>query len=146
MTRLARHATRTCGIFALLAMLVMTVGCADKDWGYVTGTVTVDGQPVGPGSMMFEPENPVSVTTPSAIAHFREDGKYELKSAGNRKGAPVGKYLVMIHGRSEEHFGDESISSDYKSPIPEKYLNHRLSGLTAEVKPGSQTIDFNLTP
>ena len=95
--------------------------------------------------MMFEPENPPTVTTPSAIAHFREDGKYELKSAGNRVGAPVGTYLVMIHGRSEEQFGDEIVDPKEKSAIPSKYLNHRLSGLKATVKSGSQTIDFDLT-
>jgi hypothetical protein len=121
-------------------------GCSDDKWGYVTGTVTLKGQPVGPGSMMFEPENPASVTTPSAIAHFREDGKYSLKSAGNREGAPVGTYLVMIHGRSEEAFGDEVIDPNEKSAIPKKYLNHRLSGLKATVKPGKQTIDFDLAP
>jgi hypothetical protein len=95
---------------------------------------------------MFEPENPVSVTTPSAIAHFREDGKYTLKSAGNREGAPVGNYLVMIHGRGEEQFGDEVVDPKQKSPIPAKYLNHRVSGLKATVEPGSQTIDFDLKP
>jgi len=130
----------------LCATLSTLGGCSDKNWGYVTGTVTVKGQPVGPGSMMFEPENPESVTTPSAIAHFREDGKYTLKSAGNREGAPVGTYLVMIHGRSEEAFGDENIDPNEKSAIPKKYLNHRLSGLKATVKPGQQTIDFDLTP
>lgn len=128
-----------------LAALVCLQGCSDSNWGYVEGTVTVNGQPVGPGSMMFEPEN-ASVTTPSAIAHFREDGKYVLKSAGNKNGAPVGTYFVMIHGRSEEAFGDEVVDPNHKSAIPAKYLNHRVSGLKAEVKPGKQTIDFDLTP
>jgi hypothetical protein len=127
-------------------MLSAFWGCSDDKWGHVTGTVTLQGKPVGPGSMMFEPENPPTVTTPSAIAHFREDGKYTLKSAGNREGAPIGTYLVMIHGRSEEAFGDEIVDPNAKSTIPAKYLNHRLSGLKATVQPGSQTIDFDLTP
>jgi hypothetical protein len=133
-------------IALMVGVLSAAAGCADENWGYVTGTVTLKGQPVGPGSMMFEPENPPTVTTPSAIAHFREDGKYSLKSAGNREGAPVGTYLVMIHGRSEEQFGDEIVDPKHKSAIPAKYLNHRLSGLKATIKPGSQTIDFDLTP
>jgi hypothetical protein len=129
-----------CLIFGALA------GCADENWGYVTGTVTLQGKPVGPGSLMFEPENPATVTTPSAIAHFREDGQYALKSAGNREGAPAGTYLVMIHGRGEGVFGDEVVDPKHKSAIPAKYMNHRLSGLKATIKPGSQTIDFNLEP
>ncbi|MEX2170307.1 MAG: hypothetical protein WD851_13420 [Pirellulales bacterium] len=130
----------------IAALIGVSAGCADENWGYVTGTVSLQGKPVGPGSMMFEPENPPTMTTPSAIAHFREDGKYSLKSAGNREGAPIGTYLVMIHGRSEESFGDEIVDPNHKSAIPGKYLNHRLSGLKATVKPGSQTIDFDLEP
>lgn len=131
---------------AWAALFVLASGCGDENWGYVTGTVTLEGKPVGPGTLMFEPADPASITAPSAIAHFREDGKYVLKSAGNRKGAPAGDYLVMIHGRGEEAFGDERIEDDYQSPIPAKYLNHRKSGLTATVKPGSQVIDFDLQP
>ena len=52
----------------------------------------------------------------------------------------------MIHGRTEEQFGDEIVDPKAKSAIPAKYLNHRLSGLKATIKPGSQTIDFDLTP
>jgi hypothetical protein len=134
--------------FALCAgaLLFVVTGCADENWGYVTGTVTLKGKPIGPGSLMFEPANPTSVTTPSAIAHFREDGKYSLRSAGNREGAPAGEYLVMIHGRGEEAFGDERIDPKQKSAIPAKYLNHRASGLKATVNPGDNTIDFDLTP
>ena len=81
-----------CQYYRLAQVICSTVilcaicGCSDDKWGYVSGRVTLQGKPVGPGSMMFEPENPPTVTTPSAIAHFREDGKYTLKSAGNRNG------------------------------------------------------------
>lgn len=134
-------------LLALAAVALLSIpGCSDSNWGHVTGTVSLQGQPVGPGSLMFEPEGAATASATSAIAHFREDGKYELKSAGNRKGAPIGTYLVMIHGRSEESFGDEVVNPDQKSVIPHKYMNHRLSGLKATIKPGSQTIDFDLTP
>jgi hypothetical protein len=138
-----RYAGGALSIFALLASIA---GCGDENWATVTGTVTLQGKPVGPGSLMFEPENPESITAPSAIGHFREDGKYALKSAGNREGALPGDYLVMIHGRGEEAFGDEQVDPNAKSAIPKKYLNHRLSGLRATVKPGDNTIDFDLTP
>ena len=130
----------------MLIALVCCAGCADPDWGYVTGTVTVSGQPVGPGSLMFDPVRPGDNTTTSAIAHFREDGRYELKSAGNRTGAPAGEYRVMIHGRSEEAFGDEAIDSTTPSQIPARYMDYSRSGLTASVQPGRQEINFELAP
>jgi hypothetical protein len=133
-------------LMSILPLLGLLTGCGDKNWGTVTGTVTLKGAPVGPGSLMFEPANPESITAPSAIGHFREDGKYALKSAGNREGAPTGEYFVMIHGRGEESFGDELIDPKHKSAIPAKYLNHRASGLKATVKPGENTIDFDLSP
>ena len=126
--------------------LLLIAGCVEKDWGYVTGTVTLNGQPIGPGSMMFEPMHPSSNTAPSAIAHFKEDGRYVLRSAGNREGAPVGEYRVLIHGRSEETFGDEQIDPEAASRIPGRYLNFRTGGLTATVIAGGNTIDFHLEP
>jgi hypothetical protein len=95
---------------------------------------------------MFEPDDSEPLTSTSGIAHFAEDGKFELRSAGNKKGAPVGKYNVMVQPGGEKDFGDEVVDPKRKSPIPGKYLNHRLSGLKAEIKPGTQTIDFNLEP
>jgi hypothetical protein len=129
-----------------LLSVVAAAGCGDKDWGYVTGTVMVSGQPVGPGSLMFEPVDPDSNTVSAAIAHFTEDGKYVLKSAGNREGAKAGEYRVMIHGRSEEKFGEEEIDPTAPSKIPARYLDYGSSGLTGTIKPGKNTIDFDLEP
>ena len=126
--------------------VVALAGCGDKDWGYVTGTVTVNGEPAGPGSLMFEPIDPASTTARAAIAHFKEDGKYVLKSAGNVEGAKVGEYRVMVHGRSEEKFGDEQIDPDENSKIPARYLNYGSAGLTKSIQPGNNTIDFDLEP
>jgi hypothetical protein len=129
----------------LLLSVVVVTGCADENWGHVSGTVTLNGQPVGPGTLSFEPDDATALTATSAIAHFGEDGKYELHSAGNKKGAAVGKYNVRIQPGGENAFGDERVDPNQKSPIPGKYLNHRTSGLTAEIQSGSQVIDFPLT-
>ena len=95
---------------------------------------------------MFEPASPASTTAPSAIGHFREDGKYSLKSAGYQNGAPLGEYRVMIHRRSEEAFGDEQIDPSITSRIPAWYIDYSASGLTATVEQGTNTIDFDLKP
>ncbi len=130
---------------SLLSIVAMT-GCGDKDWGYVTGMVTLHGEPVGPGSIMFEPIGPEDSTTRAAIAHFEEDGHYVLKSAGNREGTKVGDYRVTIHGGGEEAFGDEQTDPNQVSKIPARYSDSRYSELTATVEPGKKTIDFDLKP
>ena len=133
-------------IIVALLSFVAVAGCGEKDWGYVEGTVMVDGQPVGPGSLMFEPIDPDQNTVSAAIGHFKEDGKYLLKSAGNREGAKAGEYRVMIHSRSEEKFGEEEIDPTAPSAIPARYLDYGSSGLTKTIKPGQNTIDFDLKP
>lgn len=148
MNRMNPRSLKDGRILAAMALLsvAVVIGCGDKDWGYVTGTVMVDGRPVGPGSLMFEPVDPDANTVSAAIAHFKEDGKYVLKSAGNREGAKAGEYRVMIHGRSEEKFGEEAIDPTAPSAIPARYLDYGSSGLTRTIESGQNTIDFDLKP
>ena len=135
-----------CVVAATLLSIVAVAGCSDKDRGYVTGTVTLGGTPVGPGSVMFEPIGPDNSTTRAAVGHFKDDGKYVLKSAGNRAGAQVGEYQVTIHAGGEGAFGDEQTGSNQTSRIPDRYRDSRSSDLTATVEPGKQTIDSDLKP
>jgi hypothetical protein len=124
------------------------VGCGNEDWGKVSGTVTLDGQPVGPGMVTFEPTSPDQVDAPFAGAQFREDGKYELRSPGNKVGALTGEYAVRIQSYAGETFGDEVPlqGKPRNVKIPMKYIDPSKSGLTATVESGSQVIDFDLKP
>jgi hypothetical protein len=120
--------------------LAFVGGCGSSDWGEVTGTVRVNGQPVGPGSMNLEPVEPGK---PGAVARFAEDGRYAVISSGNKKGAHVGEYRVSITGGVA---GDEIVDPHAKSQIPAKYGNSATSNLTLTVEPGSTTHDFDLIP
>ena len=132
-------------VFATLLSVVAAAGCGDKDWGYVTGTVTLGGDAVGPGTVMFEQIDPHNDTR-AAVGHFKEDGKYVLKSAGNREGANVGEYQVTIHAGGQEAFGDEQTDPNQAARIPDRYRDSQSSGLTATVEPGNTTINFDLKP
>lgn len=131
---------------ALVVLLLCLAGCGQKDWGHVTGTVTVEGAPVGPGTILFEPTEREETTTRAAIGYFQEDGKYSLISAGKVEGIKAGEYRVMIRGGSQEASGDEQVDPNMTTKIPARYRENRSSGLTATVKPGNQTIDFDLEP
>jgi hypothetical protein len=130
---------RYCGLAA--AALLLVAGCGQGDWGYLEGTVLLNGQPVGPGTITFEP---LDQDRAGAIAGFGEDGKYSVVSAGRKEGAKTGEYRVLIHGG--EGFGEESSGSRPKSPIPARYAQPGTSDLKVTIEPGKQTFDFNLKP
>ena len=135
-------------VFACLLGIVGSVGCGgNDDIGDVSGVITVAGSAAGPGTIMFDPvpgEGPIG---PSAVGHFEADGRYTLMLPGQRKGAHVGQYRVMILSAVKEEFGEEEVASKRApSKINIRYEDIKNSGLTATVKPGANEIDFDLEP
>lgn len=121
-----------CGLFGLVAP-----GCSAKpkdlpDLGPVSGTITLDGQPLANVTVVFESE-----TGRSSFGKTDDAGKYELIYTGNYKGAVVGKNKVVINSNLDAPPGP-----DWKDPIPAKY--NAKSELTADVTAGSNTFDFAL--
>jgi hypothetical protein len=121
------------------ALLMFVAGCGASDRGYVTGTVRLNGQPIGPGIINFQSTSGGS----GAMATFAEDGKYTVTSSGKKEGAKIGEYTVTIHGES---FGDEVVDPKAKTIIPAKYSNATTSTLTLKVEPGTKEVNFDLTP
>jgi hypothetical protein len=122
-------------------VVLLSTGCGQSDWGQLSGTVLLNGQPVGPGTITLEP---VSADRAGAIASFAEDGKYTVMSAGRKEGARAGEYQVMIYGG--ETFGEETVGPKPKSAIPARYANPNTSDLKVTIESGENTFDFNLKP
>lgn len=84
------------------------------------------------------------------MAAIQPDGSYTEHSAGFG-GLPVGKYHVAVTAQKISA-GDFIAAAPPKpgqieTPIPEKYRSGETSGLTAEVKEGSNPpFDFDLAP
>lgn len=136
---------RVLNVAGLFMALVVYSGCQKQDWGYVTGTVTVDGQPVGPGTLVFEPADKERRNAPSSLAYFDEQGQFEVVSVGKQKGAQAGKYYVVIMEGAPGVLADENAPAQVKpSQIPPRYSDYD-AGLTAHIEPGDQVIDFPLT-
>lgn len=134
---------RPLGIAVAMA-LVLSAGCGRSDWGFVSGQVTVDGKPVGPGTLVFEPSDKDRNNHPSSLGYFDESGRYELLSAGNEKGAPAGEYRVLIMEGGPASLADEGAAANVSNTqIPPRYGDY-AAGLTASVKPGRQELDFSL--
>jgi len=131
-------------LLAAFAVLPL-VGCGSSGNSTVTGTITTtDGQVVTGGRITF-----TSVSPPvSASSRIAPDGTYELSSVEPGDGAPVGNYQVAIVSKISSVGGDRNGRSvaTSKSLVHEKYADVETSELTAEVTPGSNTINFEVDP
>lgn len=129
-------------VATLLAVFVMAgvTGCGSSGGGPkeypVTGTVKFDGTPVETGQILFRATERDKRGYSGSITN----GAYDLK-------AEAGKMTVQITAsRIIPGKFDESNPGE-KSPVGEMYIPARYNTqteLTAEVKPGKNSIDFDL--
>lgn len=120
----------------LLVAACAVAGCSSSDGpalSQVSGTVTLDGQPVGDAEVLFMPDS----GNPS-VGKTDQKGRYTLAYDQKRKGAVIGKHTVRI-----TKIGEIGSPNDTKNLLPEKY--NQNSPLTAEVKAGENSLDFPLT-
>jgi hypothetical protein len=154
-----------------LPLLALVTGCGGDGLGTVpvTGTVTLDGQPVEGATVTFTPASETAGTDRSAVGLTDASGKYSLNATGGGEGAVPGTYSVTIT-KVEGHEAEAPAASQeeamkkmqeqaaqggsaalmpkptvMKHLLPEKYSAPGTSGFKAEVKSGSNVFDFPLT-
>ena len=130
--------------FAATSIIVAIVGgCSRGDMeSHVSGHVTLDGQPIGPGIVNFVPAGEKHLP---AIGAPDANGAYTLKTS-RTAGLPAGHYRVSVyvHAMPPGALPGERLGST-PSAIPARYENVETSGLEFDVQPGSNTIDIGLT-
>lgn len=154
-------ASRLTGVLSV-ALLVLA-GCGDSlNTGEVTGTVTLDGEPLDNAIVTFSPE----AGGPSAIGRTDAQGNYELYRRGD-PGAMVGTHKVRVtsvqEADAEEVPEEAEASSDSdaymqqamgtrpsaynmaasQEKIPAKY--NQDTTLVETVESGDNVINFDLT-
>ena len=127
-------------LFGLLLAFMMP-GCSSTpsdqpDLGTVSGTVTLDGQPLSGANVVFKPET----GRPSA-GLTDEAGHYELIYVGETRGAMIGPHSISI--TTAQPASSEEESNLVEETIPAQYNTE--STLTEEVKAGENVFDFQLT-
>lgn len=126
--------------FLLLAGVVLVMGCGgDSNVGSVSGTVTLDGSPVSDALVSFSPKR--NGGSPSA-GKTDSGGQYTLQYTRSAAGAEIGEHDVKISTYQSANPDAEPPRTAVAETIPMKY-NYK-SELTREVKPGRNTIDFEL--
>ena len=126
------------GTMRLLLLLLATVlaGCGakqqvDENRTVVAGTVTINGKPIPAGTILFE--SPEAGTATSAGI---SDGRYRSDRV------PIGKNVVGIDTASVKYGNPAKFVA-----IPDKYADSGTSGLTIDVKPGTnENVNFELKP
>jgi hypothetical protein len=124
------------------AVLLILLGCSRASHeAEVSGTVTLDGKTIGPGTIVFAPTTADGKPATGAI---ESDGRYSL-STRQRTALAAGAYQVAISIRElpkDVNRGDRPPLG--KLLIPEKYEDHTRSGLEYQVSPGRNTINIEL--
>jgi hypothetical protein len=129
------------GPLALLLALPLVAFAGCSGGSTVQGTVTLDGAPVDGGAITFTPTGGGGNQVGAQIV----GGKYK---ATPRPAPAPGSYRVSISwkkptGRKVPTPGDQTVQMDQTAEaIPPQYNTN--STLTADIKSGSNTIDFPL--
>ena len=129
-----------CGVIWTIAFPLTMTGCGGGDsppLGKVKGTIKFDGQPLADATVIFAPTAAGGTTS---IGKTDAAGAYELYYTSDTKGALLGKHEVKISTFGAVGEGCERTITPEK--LPARY--NVLSELTADVKVGSNTFNFDL--
>jgi len=126
------------GLMALLGLAALP-GCGGTGQAEVDGAVTYDGRPVPAGAIAFVPLEGQGLSAGGTVL----DGRYHVPA---EVGPKTGKYRVEIRwakptGRKYRSETGAMLEVTEEG-LPAKYNDK--SELTADVKPGKNTIDFDL--
>ena len=132
----------------MLPLLTVVAGCGgltNPELTRVTGLVTFEGKPVGPGTVGFVPTDPAGS---SASGTIEKNGKFKMSVFNPGDGALPGTYKVAITVVKEPAHPDEKgnvVPASYLSP--DRYMNPDTSGFTITVeKSKPQNVTFELKP
>jgi hypothetical protein len=118
----------------VIALCVIACGCGHRPdlppLEEVTGTVTLDGNPLPRGTVQFVPDPADGAELPSGVGEIDEQGRYVIFTAGV-KGAVVGRHMVGVVAQEEVDLNQTSWAP---SLIPEGYNDPMNSGLVVEVE------------
>jgi hypothetical protein len=160
---------------ALAFVIPLAIGCGPAK-GKVTGSVTLDGQPLPAGTITFHPNKGISVAgeitdgqytvagVPAGDAKVTVDtsaikGEADALGAGNRNMAksmgrmprggqipPEAKEALEKEKQRSDEMAQKAteLKAKYRK-IPDKYTKEDESGLTAQVKSGSNSFEFSLS-
>ncbi len=144
--RMIRHTNRSSAIGSAVAIGLLTacVGCDSRPQvAPVSGLVTLDGQPLKFGSVMFQQ----TTGGQPAVGTIQSDGSFTLSTFEENDGAIVGQHMVRVacYSTQDPAVADQAGDSLGELLIPRKYTVLASSGLTADVpEEGLDSVELKL--
>jgi hypothetical protein len=137
-------------VWGVAAILVLCLsGCGSSDGITlvpVSGTITLDGQPLAGATVSFQPAGTRETPGPSSGGATDANGRYTLKTAdaSGQAGAVIGPHLVRFTGVQDQRADDDDTQRPpAQDPVPPRY---RDPGLTFDVPAGgTDSANFELT-
>lgn len=139
-------------VLVLVSALWSVGGCGGsaQPRGTAAGTVTIDGEPLGGGTIVFE-----NVSSGLAVTGgIAQDGSYTMRTHQG-DGLPVGSYRIavtpqIVAATDENPLASESLIASSPSPstvIPLEYQSTTSSALRVQVNEGrNPPFNFDLAP
>lgn len=124
------------GVLGLMCGVLLALGCGGRDdLGRVTGTITLDGEPLPNAFVVFSPTN--GGTT--SYGRSDQSGQYEMMFSDDEMGAWLGENRVEI---STGDVDATMSGSGARELVPAVY--NQNSQLVAEVVAGQNEHNFEL--
>jgi hypothetical protein len=134
----------------LFVLNVACIGCSGGgDFGYVEGTVTLDGEPIENALIGFYPTE-----GRGSIGSTDSEGHYSLRYTASQKGASIGNHRVTVStfiqevkARANPRDPDQVVEAvaGRKELLDKSYQDRKNTPLTATVVPGTNPpINFDL--
>ena len=136
---------RLSGLFLFGLLGALLSGCGQGETLVpVTGKVTIDGKPLGTGSVTFEPDSSKGTKAQVAAGEIDAQGNYKLMSGG-KEGAAPGWYKVAVI--AQEPADSKNPYAIPKSIVNSKFRDVKTSNLSVEVvaNPAPGAYDFKVT-
>lgn len=106
----------------------------------VTGVVTLDGEPLPGGTVVFFSKHELGV---NAVGRVGPDGSYDLWAHEAGRGASVGENEITIQP-PPSNVSFPGGGRQFDILIPRKYARRETSGITEVVRAGVNTINIDL--
>ena len=130
------------GCVCLALAVISTSGCGSKsDFATVSGKVTIDGEPIGSGSIQFISADGATPTGGGTI----KDGEYTAQ-------VPPGDKVVLVVGSKVvgqeplyKEMPDSPMREKLETLTPEAYNAAHLTPLKATITDSQEGLDFTLS-